>query len=91
MPRRRIVRPDGYGIWTQPTTRPHFDPQSDSVPETGSSGAHWTERDRPDHQSGGVAALAVLGSISPEDTMTVGTTYVTWSYRREPHRLDGRP
>jgi 2-polyprenyl-6-methoxyphenol hydroxylase-like FAD-dependent oxidoreductase len=26
----------------------------------------------------------------PEDVMTVDTTYVTWSYRREPHHLDGR-
>jgi 2-polyprenyl-6-methoxyphenol hydroxylase-like FAD-dependent oxidoreductase len=26
----------------------------------------------------------------PEDVMSVDTTYVTWSYRREPHHLDGR-
>jgi 2-polyprenyl-6-methoxyphenol hydroxylase-like FAD-dependent oxidoreductase len=27
---------------------------------------------------------------APEDTMIVDTTYVTWSYRHEPHHLDGR-
>jgi 2-polyprenyl-6-methoxyphenol hydroxylase-like FAD-dependent oxidoreductase len=26
----------------------------------------------------------------PEDVMSVDTTYVTWSYRREPHHLGGR-
>ncbi|MFI6044261.1 NAD(P)/FAD-dependent oxidoreductase [Nocardia sp. NPDC051321] len=36
--------------------------------------------------------LAELGFQAPRETkMTVDTTYVTRSYRREPHHLDGRP
>ena len=65
-----IVRPDGYGIWTQPATSPHSDRYSHPQPETGSAGAHWTEPDRLDYQPGGGAALAVLGFYFEYDTGT---------------------